>query len=75
MERKTLKMNQENKEKRKQALELQQNCKETSKPTVNGGVTGKLKRKRTETSDNSVGGRTVKATNGKNASDSEDEFY
>ena len=69
-------MNQENREKRKQALEQQQNSKEINKPTVNGGgVTGKLKRKRTETAESSVNGRTVKATNGKNASDSEDEFY
>jgi len=65
------------KERRKQNLEQQNvNYRETtSKPTVNG-VTGKLKRKRTETAESScTNGRVVKASNGRNPSDSEDEFY
>ena len=63
-------------ERRKQNLEQQNvNGKEASKPTVNG-VTGKLKRKRTETAESScTNGRVVKANNGRNPSDSEDEFY
>ena len=64
-------------ERRKQNLEQQNvnGSETTSKPTVNG-VTGKLKRKRTETAESScTNGRVVKATNGRNPSDSEDEFY